>query len=108
MECPRKSFIYNNGVPLLYRCVALEWRNLSQRWDNFRHTKASHLVETNVPIIYIKDFLGHESIDTTLIYSKINGKIKNETIINNSLKLDNQEIIYHLNDNELLDWLDNL
>ena len=74
----------------------------------FRHTKASHLVETNVPIIYIKDFLGHESIDTTLIYSKINGKIKNETIINNSLKLDNQEITYNLNDNELLDWLNNL
>lgn len=74
----------------------------------FRHTKASHLVETNVPIIYIRDFLGHESIETTLIYSKINGKVKNETIINNSLKLDNQEISYNLNDNELLDWLTNL
>lgn len=74
----------------------------------FRHTKASHLVETNVPIIYIRDFLGHESIDTTMIYAKINGKIKNETIINNSLNLDNQKINYKLNDSELIQWLESL
>ena len=73
----------------------------------FRHTKASHLVETNVPIIYIRDFLGHESIETTMVYAKINGKIKNETIINNSLELE-QKIEYNLNDNELLDWLESL
>lgn len=73
----------------------------------FRHTKASHLVETNIPIIYIRDFLGHESIETTMVYTKINGKIKNETIINNSLEL-KQKIEYNLNDNELLNWLERL
>lgn len=73
----------------------------------FRHTKASHLVETNTPIIYIRDFLGHESIDTTMIYAKISSKVKNETIINNSLDLNNK-IKYDLNNGDLLEWLNNL
>ena len=43
-----------------------------------------------------------------MIYAKINGKIKNETIINNSLNLDNQKINYKLNDSELIQWLESL
>ena len=73
----------------------------------FRHTKASHLVETNVPIIYIRDFLGHASIETTMNYAKINSKIKNETIINHGIKLENN-IAFNLKDEELLEWLENL
>ncbi len=53
----------------------------------FRHTKASHLVETNIPIIYIRDFLGHESIETTTIYVKINSKLKNEAEITFNLMI---------------------
>lgn len=31
----------------------------------FRHSKAMHLVQANVNLIYIRDFLGHESVKTT-------------------------------------------
>lgn len=73
----------------------------------FRHTKASHLVESGIAIIYIRDFLGHESLDTTLLYTKLNGKFKNETLINNSLELNNK-IKYDLNNTDLLEWLEKL
>lgn len=37
-----------------------------------RHTFASNLVEFGVPIIYIRDLLGHASLDMTQIYAKTN------------------------------------
>jgi site-specific recombinase XerD len=36
----------------------------------FRHSKAMHLLQANVNLIYIRDFLGHEDIKTTEIYAK--------------------------------------
>lgn len=35
-----------------------------------RHTKAMHLLEAEINLFYIKDFLGHEDISTTEIYAK--------------------------------------
>lgn len=35
-----------------------------------RHTKAMHLYQLGMPLSYIKDFLGHASINTTSIYAK--------------------------------------
>lgn len=41
-----------------------------------RHSKAMHLLQAGVAIIYIRDFLGHESIKTTEMYAKADGKSK--------------------------------
>jgi len=35
----------------------------------FRHTRAMHLYQAGIPLSYIKDFLGHVSINTTNIYA---------------------------------------
>lgn len=35
----------------------------------FRHTRAMHLYQAGIPLPYIKDFLGHVSINTTNIYA---------------------------------------
>jgi len=35
---------------------------------SFRHSKAVHMLEAGVPLIYIRNFLGHESFQTTEIY----------------------------------------
>lgn len=37
----------------------------------FRHSKAVHMLEAGVPLIYIRNFLGHESVSTTEIYARI-------------------------------------
>jgi integrase/recombinase XerD len=35
----------------------------------FRHTRAMHLYQSGIPLSYIKDFLGHVSVETTSIYA---------------------------------------
>lgn len=45
-----------------------------------RHSKAMHLLQNGVNLVYIRDFLGHTSIQTTEIYAKVNSKIKQEAI----------------------------
>lgn len=38
---------------------------------SFRHTTATHMVESGVPLMVIKNFLGHSSIQTTQIYAEL-------------------------------------
>jgi integrase/recombinase XerD len=45
-----------------------------------RHSKAMHLLENGVNLIYIRDILGHASIVTTEIYAKANPEMKREAI----------------------------
>ena len=46
----------------------------------FRHSKAMHMLAANINIVYIRDFLGHEDISTTMIYSRADNRLKNEAI----------------------------
>lgn len=73
----------------------------------FRHSKASHLVEANVPLIYIRDLLGHEHVSTTEIYAKVNLKTKNQ-ILNQSSNLECKTSNSWNKNNELMEWLNNL
>ena len=45
---------------------------------SFRHSKAMHLLQAGVPLIYIRDILGHVSVQTTEIYARIDTKHKFE------------------------------
>jgi len=38
---------------------------------SFRHSKAVHMAESGVPLIYIRNFLGHASIGSTEIYARV-------------------------------------
>ena len=54
---------------------------------SMRHTRAMHLLESGVNLIYIRDILGHSSVTTTEIYAKTNPKIKEEQILKHSQNL---------------------
>jgi site-specific recombinase XerD len=45
-----------------------------------RHSKAMHLLQSGVNIIYIRDFLGHKSIQTTEVYARADSKQKREAL----------------------------
>lgn len=45
-----------------------------------RHSKAMHLVEAGKNLIYIRDFLGHESIETTQVYAKANPEARRKAL----------------------------
>ena len=53
----------------------------------FRHSKAMHMLAAGINIVYIRDFLGHEDISTTMIYSKADNRLKNEAINNLAPKI---------------------
>ena len=78
---------------------------------SIRHSKAMHLLQADVPLIYIRDILGHESVLTTEIYARADSRRKREVLTNAFTPIDeekgNDKPIW-LNDDNLLEWLNQL
>ena len=55
-------------------CTAL----LCLKWGapHFRHTKAMHLLQAGVNLIYIRDILGHVDVTTTETYVRADDEMK--------------------------------
>jgi site-specific recombinase XerD len=73
-----------------------------------RHSKAMHLLQAGVNLIYIRDFLGHTAVSTTEIYARADSKFKREALekayIGISKSVNKGDAIW-LKDAELLQWL---
>jgi len=74
----------------------------------FRHSKAMHLLQAGVNLIYIRDFLGHEDIKTTEIYAKCDSELKRQAIENAYPDLVDDNLPDWSKDAALLDWLSSL
>lgn len=75
----------------------------------FRRSRATHLLEAGVNILYIQEFLGHENISTTQEYAKVIEKNKIEAIKEASQNSGKAELLPDWNDNkDLLSQLLNL
>ena len=72
-----------------------------------RHTRAMHLLQNGVNLIYIRDLLGHTSVTTTEIYSKANPDIKRKHIEEASAQLIDVSDYDDTKKDDLLDWLIN-
>ena len=77
---------------------------------SLRHSKAMHLLQSGVNLVYIRDILGHTSIQTTDIYARADSKAKREALekaykdtIPESVSESQWE-----NNKTLLDWLKGL
>lgn len=72
-----------------------------------RHSKAMHLLQSGVNLIYIRDFLGHTSISTTEIYARADSKLKREALENAYTEVVQKETGNPLwkMDTELMEWL---
>lgn len=73
-----------------------------------RHSRAMHLLQSGVNVVYIRDFLGHVSIRTTEIYAKADSKSKREAIEKAYVQLTDDNKAEWQNNQTLLDWLENL
>lgn len=74
-----------------------------------RHSKAMHMLEAGINIIYIRDFLGHEDISTTMIYVKTDNRLKNEAINRLSPKVTDETDLPDWNrDKDLMEFLNSL
>lgn len=70
-----------------------------------RHTKAMHLLESGVNLIYIRDLLGHVNVTTTEIYLRANTETKRKALEAAYKDVVTQDIPVWDEDTDLLNWL---
>ena len=71
----------------------------------FRHTKAVHLLQANVNLIYIRDFLGHASVTTSEIYARADNRMKREALERAYAPTLPKDEPHWADDEKLLSWL---
>ncbi|MGJ9458999.1 tyrosine-type recombinase/integrase [Oceanobacillus sp. CF4.6] len=73
-----------------------------------RHSKAMHLLQAGVNLIYIRDFLGHVDLKTTEIYARTDTETKRNAIENAYSDLIDGNLPDWSKDQALLSWLSEL
>jgi len=73
-----------------------------------RHSKAMHLLQAGVNLVYIRDILGHVSVTTTEIYARVDTRKKREAIEAAYVDTASKETPLWLKSNSLLEWLRSL
>lgn len=97
-------FLKKYGVSARLKCSEVP---VKMHAHLFRHSRSMHLYQAGIPLSYIKDFLGHVSINTTSIYASaditmmkaaLEKAVKNDKDINRELPIwkDNEDLILKL------------
>lgn len=72
---------------------------------SLRHSKAMHLLQAGVNLVYIRDILGHVSIQTTEIYARADSKQKREALEKAYVNVNPDEEPMWTKDENLVTWL---
>lgn len=72
-----------------------------------RHSKALHLLETGVNLVYIRDLLGHVSVTTTEIYLKFDTELKRKALEAAYPQVSSQDAPAWEENKDILQWLQN-
>lgn len=72
---------------------------------SLRHSKAMHLLQAGVNLVYIRDILGHVSIQTTEIYARADSKQKREALAKAYKNVSPEVEPLWEKDKNLLSWL---
>jgi integrase/recombinase XerD len=77
---------------------------------SLRHSKAMHLLQAGVNLVYIRDLLGHVSVQTTDVYARADSRQKREAFEKAYVDLNPNAAKTKIweNDGNLLEWLKSL
>ena len=53
-----------------------------------RHSKAMHMLQAGMNLVYIRDFLGHEHVETTEVYAKADTEMRRKSIEKAQIRID--------------------
>ena len=73
-----------------------------------RRSRAMHLIQAGVNLIYIRDLLGHADVSTTEIYARADAETKRKAIENAYQPLTPDSLPDWTSDTSLIGWLDSL
>ena len=83
--------------------VCLKWGA-----PHFRHTKAMHLLQAGVSLVYIRDLLGHVDISTTDIYARTDTELKRKALEKAYPDMVSEGLPPWTEDEDLLTWLSSI
>ena len=72
---------------------------------SLRHSKAMHLLQAGVNLVYIRDILGHVSIKTTEIYARADSQQKRKALEAAYVKVKPDEQPVWAHNENLMTWL---
>lgn len=72
---------------------------------SLRHSKAMHMLEADINLVYIRDFLGHSSTTTTEVYARTSAQKKLEALQKVNPSIVTERKTSWQKDGELLGWL---
>jgi site-specific recombinase XerD len=81
---------------------------LSVTTHMLRRSRAMHLIQAGVNLIYIRDLLGHVDVSTTEIYARADAETKRKAIENAYEPLTPDTLPDWTSDTSLIGWLDSL
>jgi len=70
-----------------------------------RHSLAMHLLQAGVNLVYIRDILGHTSVQVTEIYARTDSRQKREAIEKAYTDVSPKDTPSWLSNSDLMDWL---
>jgi integrase/recombinase XerD len=73
-----------------------------------RHSRAVSLLRAGVDLIYIRDLLGHVSVQTTEIYARVDGEMKRKALEKAAGVVGSDQLPAWQKDKTLLEWLRSL
>jgi site-specific recombinase XerD len=73
-----------------------------------RHSKAMHLLQAGVPLVIIRNILGHTDVKTTEVYAKADLEMKRQALEKVAHISPTQSLSSWQTNKELLDWLKSL
>ena len=88
-----------NGVKDISEEITPHW---------LRHSKAMHLLQSGVNLIYIRDLLGHSNVSTTEIYARADETMKRKALLEAYESPSEEQLPTWKKDKDLLDWLKSL
>lgn len=87
-------------------CPALIPKDISPHC--LRHSKSMHMLQAGVPLIYIRDFLGHAEISTTEVYARCDSSQKRKAIEAAYPNIQVSSLPSWQSDDGLMNWLKSL
>jgi site-specific recombinase XerD len=113
----RKEKLSRAGITYILKTYADQARKINQAiipetvsCHCLRHSKAMHLLQAGVNLVYIRDILGHASVQTTDIYARADSKQKRDAFERAYVEMKPEESKARSweKDNNLLGWLKSL
>ena len=80
--------------------------DITPHW--LRHSKAMHLLQSGVNLIYIRDLLGHSDVSTTEIYARADETMERKALLEAYKSPTEDKLPEWKTDKNLLDWLKSL